>query len=107
MRPPLPALNLITTPGQRQVTLALAREIEQRGFTGRSVPSPFGTIAQCLGLAFATQRLAIASAIAPIYVQTTEEFAQSAAYLHEVSGRRFQFGIGIAHGPAWPMSAWA
>jgi alkanesulfonate monooxygenase SsuD/methylene tetrahydromethanopterin reductase-like flavin-dependent oxidoreductase (luciferase family) len=29
-----------------------------------------------------------------------EEFAQSAAYLHEVSAGRFQFGIGIAHGPA-------
>jgi alkanesulfonate monooxygenase SsuD/methylene tetrahydromethanopterin reductase-like flavin-dependent oxidoreductase (luciferase family) len=54
-------------------------------------------MAQCLGLAFATERIPFATAIAPIYAQTTEEFAQMAAYLHEVSGGRFQFGIGVAH----------
>ena len=41
-----------------------------------------------------------ATAIAPIYAATAEEFANSAAYLHEVSGGRFQFGIGVAHAPA-------
>jgi alkanesulfonate monooxygenase SsuD/methylene tetrahydromethanopterin reductase-like flavin-dependent oxidoreductase (luciferase family) len=96
----LPALNLAATPGQRLATLELAREIEHRGFEGISVASPFGTIGQCAGLAFATQRITFASAIAPIYAQTIDEFAQSAAYLHEVSAGRFQFGIGIAHGPA-------
>src|SRR5215213_4006090 len=96
----LPALNLAAEPGQRLATLELAREIERRGFSGISVASPFGTIGQCMGLAFATQRISFASAIAPIYGQTVEEFAQSAAYLHEVSAGRFQFGIGIAHGPA-------
>jgi alkanesulfonate monooxygenase SsuD/methylene tetrahydromethanopterin reductase-like flavin-dependent oxidoreductase (luciferase family) len=96
----LPGLNLAAMPGQRLATLELAREIERRGFAGISVASPFGTIGQCAGLAFATQRISFASAIAPIYGQTVEEFAQSAAYLHEVSAGRFQFGIGIAHGPA-------
>jgi alkanesulfonate monooxygenase SsuD/methylene tetrahydromethanopterin reductase-like flavin-dependent oxidoreductase (luciferase family) len=96
----LPGLNLAATPGQRLATLELAREIERRGFDGISVASPFGTIGQCAGLAFATQRITFASAIAPIYAQTVDEFAQSAAYLHEVSAGRFQFGIGIAHGPA-------
>ena len=96
----LPAINLAALPGQRLATLELAREIERRGFAGISVASPFGTIGQCAGLAFATQRISFASAIAPIYAQTVDEFAQSAAYLHEVSAGRFQFGIGIAHGPA-------
>ena len=96
-----PALNLAAAPGQRLATLDLAREIERRGFAGISVASPYGIIGQCAGLAFATNRMAIASAIAPIYAQTVDEFAQSAAYLHEVSGGRFQFGIGIAHGPAY------
>jgi alkanesulfonate monooxygenase SsuD/methylene tetrahydromethanopterin reductase-like flavin-dependent oxidoreductase (luciferase family) len=96
----LPALNLAAIPGQRLATLELAREIERRGFAGISVASPFGTIAQCAGLAFATRRIEFASAIAPIYAETVDEFAQSAAYLHEVSAGRFQFGIGIAHGPA-------
>jgi len=96
----LPALNLAAMPGQRLATLELAREIERRGFAGISVASPYGTIGQCAGLAFATRRIGFASAIAPIYAQTVDEFAQSAAYLHEVSAGRFQFGIGIAHGPA-------
>jgi alkanesulfonate monooxygenase SsuD/methylene tetrahydromethanopterin reductase-like flavin-dependent oxidoreductase (luciferase family) len=41
------------------------------------------------------------TAIAPIYARTPEDFAHSAAYLHEVSGGRFRFGIGIAHGPTY------
>jgi alkanesulfonate monooxygenase SsuD/methylene tetrahydromethanopterin reductase-like flavin-dependent oxidoreductase (luciferase family) len=97
----LPGLNLAAPPGQRLATLELAREIERRGFAGLSIASPFGCIGQCMGVAFATSRIPFASAIAPIYSQTVDEFAQSAAYLHEVSGGRFQFGIGIAHGPAY------
>jgi len=57
-------------------------------------------MSQCLGLAFATEHIRFATAIAPIYAATAEEFANGAAYLHEVSGGRFQFGIGIAHMPA-------
>lgn len=100
MPTPLPALNLIAAPGQRRATLDVAREIERRGFAGISVSSQYSNMSQCLGLAFVTQRIAFATAIAPIYAATTEEFANSAAYLHEVSGGRFQFGIGIAHAPA-------
>ncbi len=96
----LPALNLVAAPGRRRATLDLAREIEKRGFAGVSVSSQWSNMAQCLGLAFATERIPFATAIAPIYAQTAEEFAQAAAYLHEVSGGRFQFGIGVAHAPA-------
>jgi alkanesulfonate monooxygenase SsuD/methylene tetrahydromethanopterin reductase-like flavin-dependent oxidoreductase (luciferase family) len=96
----LPALNLIAPPGQRRATLELAREIERRGFAGISVSSQYSNMAQCLGLAFATERIPFATAIAPIYAQTADEFAQMAAYLHEVSGGRFQFGIGVAHPPS-------
>jgi alkanesulfonate monooxygenase SsuD/methylene tetrahydromethanopterin reductase-like flavin-dependent oxidoreductase (luciferase family) len=64
------------------------------------VSSQYSNMAQCLGLAFATERIPFATAIAPIYAQTAEEFAQIAAYLHEVSGGRFQFGIGVAHPPS-------
>jgi alkanesulfonate monooxygenase SsuD/methylene tetrahydromethanopterin reductase-like flavin-dependent oxidoreductase (luciferase family) len=63
------------------------------------VPSRFGNIAQCAGLALATERITFGTAIAPIYARTVEDFAHSAAYLHEISGGRFRFGIGIAHGP--------
>jgi alkanesulfonate monooxygenase SsuD/methylene tetrahydromethanopterin reductase-like flavin-dependent oxidoreductase (luciferase family) len=95
----LPALNLVAQPGQRRAALDLAREIERRGFAGISVSSQYSNMAQCLGLAFATERMPFATAIAPIYAQTVDEFAQMAAYLHEVSGGRFRFGIGVAHPP--------
>jgi alkanesulfonate monooxygenase SsuD/methylene tetrahydromethanopterin reductase-like flavin-dependent oxidoreductase (luciferase family) len=97
----LPALALMANPGERRATLEIAREIERRGFAGISVSSSFGNMSQCLGLAFATERIPFATAIAPIYAQAVDEFAQNAAYIHEVSGGRFQFGIGIAHAPAY------
>ena len=96
----LPALNLIAEPGQRRATLELAREIERRGFAQIQVSSSFANMAQCTGLAFATERIGFATAIAPIYAQTVEEFAHTAAYIHEISAGRFQFGIGVAHGPS-------
>jgi alkanesulfonate monooxygenase SsuD/methylene tetrahydromethanopterin reductase-like flavin-dependent oxidoreductase (luciferase family) len=96
-----PALNLVAAPGQRRATLEIAREIERRGFAGISVSSQYSNVAQCLGLAFATEHIPFATAIAPIYAQTVDEFANSAAYIHEVSRGRFQFGIGIAHAPAY------
>jgi alkanesulfonate monooxygenase SsuD/methylene tetrahydromethanopterin reductase-like flavin-dependent oxidoreductase (luciferase family) len=95
----LPALNLVASPGLGRATLDLAREIERRGFAGISVSSQYSNMAQCIALAFATEHIAFATAIAPIYAQTADEFAQMAAYLHEVSGGRFQFGIGVAHPP--------
>jgi alkanesulfonate monooxygenase SsuD/methylene tetrahydromethanopterin reductase-like flavin-dependent oxidoreductase (luciferase family) len=97
----LPALALMANPGERRLALATAREIERRGFAGISVSSSFGNMSQCAGLALATEHIPFATAIAPIYAQSVDEFAQNAAYLHEVSGGRFQFGIGIAHAPAY------
>ena len=99
MPDPLPALSLVAVPGRRRITLDIAREAERRGFAGIYVPSIFGNMAQCTALALATERLTLATAIAPIYARTVEDFSQSAAYIHEVSGGRFRFGIGVAHAP--------
>src|SRR5712692_10225729 len=96
----LPALSLVAVPGRRHVTLDVAREAERRGFSGLYVPSIFGNMAQCTALALATERIIFGTAIAPIYVRTVEDFAHSAAYIHEVSGGRFRFGIGVAHAPS-------
>jgi len=99
MPSPLPAISLVAVPGRRRQTLEIAREIERRGFSGIYMPSRYGNMAQCAGLALATERIAFGTAIAPIYAQTAKEFAAGAAYIHEVSGGRFRFGIGVAHGP--------
>jgi alkanesulfonate monooxygenase SsuD/methylene tetrahydromethanopterin reductase-like flavin-dependent oxidoreductase (luciferase family) len=99
MPEPMPAISLVAVPGRRRQTLEIAREIEKRGFSGIYMPSRYGNMAQCTGLALATERITFGTAIAPIYAQTAEEFAAGAAYIHEVSGGRFRFGIGVAHGP--------
>jgi alkanesulfonate monooxygenase SsuD/methylene tetrahydromethanopterin reductase-like flavin-dependent oxidoreductase (luciferase family) len=96
----LPALSLVAVPGRRQITLDVAREAERRGFSGIYVPSIFGNMAQSTALALATERLTFGTAIAPIYGRTVEDFAQSAAFIHEISGGRFRFGIGVAHAPS-------
>jgi alkanesulfonate monooxygenase SsuD/methylene tetrahydromethanopterin reductase-like flavin-dependent oxidoreductase (luciferase family) len=96
----LPALSLVAVPGRRQATLELAREIERRGFAGIYVPSIFSNMAQAVALAVGTNRIRFATAITPIYGRVTEDFAQASAYIHEISGGRFAFGIGVAHGPS-------
>ncbi len=100
MPDPMPALALVAVPGRRRQTLDVAREAERRGFCGIYVSSQFANMAQCTALAFATERLIFGTGIAPIYARTVEDFAQAAAYIHEVSGGRFRFGIGVAHAPS-------
>jgi alkanesulfonate monooxygenase SsuD/methylene tetrahydromethanopterin reductase-like flavin-dependent oxidoreductase (luciferase family) len=96
----LPAISLVAVPGRRRLTIDLAREIERRGFAGIFSPSMFGNMSLCEALAWNTERMPFGTAIAPIYARTVGDFAQSAAFMHEVSGGRFRLGIGVAHGPS-------
>jgi len=96
----LPAISLVAVPGRRSATLQLAREIERRGFAGIYAPSMFSNMSLCEALAHVTERIVFGTSIAPIYARTVGDFAQSAAFMHEVSGGRFRFGIGVSHAPA-------
>jgi alkanesulfonate monooxygenase SsuD/methylene tetrahydromethanopterin reductase-like flavin-dependent oxidoreductase (luciferase family) len=96
----LPAVSLVAVPGRRKATLALAGEIERRGFAAIYAPSLYSNMSLCEALAQATGRIVFGTSIAPIYARTVGDFAQSAAFLHEVSGGRFRFGIGVSHAPA-------
>jgi alkanesulfonate monooxygenase SsuD/methylene tetrahydromethanopterin reductase-like flavin-dependent oxidoreductase (luciferase family) len=96
----LPAVSLIAVPGRRRATLEIAREIERRGYPAIFAPSRFANMSLCEALAWSTGRVVFGASIAPIYSRTVEDFAQSAAFLHEVSGGRFRLGIGVAHGPS-------
>jgi alkanesulfonate monooxygenase SsuD/methylene tetrahydromethanopterin reductase-like flavin-dependent oxidoreductase (luciferase family) len=96
----LPAISLVAVPGRRRRTLEIAQEAERRGFAGIFVPSMFGNVSFCEAMAWGTERIPFGTAIAPIYSRTVGDFAQSAAAMHEVSGGRFRFGIGVAHGPS-------
>ena len=92
----LPAISLVAVPGRRSATLQLAREIERRGFPGIYAPSMFSNMSLCEALAHVTERIVFGTSIAPIYARTVGDFAQSAAFMHEVSGGRFRFGIASA-----------
>jgi alkanesulfonate monooxygenase SsuD/methylene tetrahydromethanopterin reductase-like flavin-dependent oxidoreductase (luciferase family) len=96
----LPALSLAAVPGRRRATLDLAREIERRGYAGIYCPSFGDGMGLCEALAFATERIPFGTAIANIYVRHAADYAQSASMIHELSGGRFRFGVGVSHGPA-------
>jgi alkanesulfonate monooxygenase SsuD/methylene tetrahydromethanopterin reductase-like flavin-dependent oxidoreductase (luciferase family) len=100
MPDPMPAISLVAVPGRRRVTVELAQQIERRGFAGIYVPSMFSNLSLCHALAWNTGHIPFGTAISPIYAATPGEFAQTAAFLHEVSGGRFRFGIGVSHQPA-------
>ena len=96
----LPAVSLVAVPGRRRATLEIAREIERRGFAGIYTPSVFANMSLCEALCHVTERIPFATSIAPIYARTVGDFAQSAAFMHEVSGGRFRLGVGVSHAPA-------
>ncbi len=95
----LPALALAAVPGRRRATLALAREIEARGFAGIYCASFGDGMGLCHSLAHVTERIPFGTAIANVYTRHVSDYAASAAMIHEISRGRFRFGIGVSHGP--------
>ena len=96
----MPAISLVAVPGRRKATLEAVRRIEAAGFAGIWSPSMFSNMSLCEALAHVTTTIPFATSIAPIYSRTVSDFAQSAAFIHEVSGGRFRLGIGVSHAPS-------
>ena len=94
-----PAVSLAAVPGRRQRTLELAQETERRGFSGIYCPSFGDGLSLCLGIAFSTKEIRFGTSIAHIYTRHASEFAHTASWIHEISGGRFDFGVGVSHGP--------
>jgi len=94
-----PAICVIATPGNRRAIIETAREAERRGWQGVYVPSRHSNMSVCEALAWNTERITFGTAIAPIYARSVSDFAEAGAFMHEVSGGRFRFGIGVAHAP--------
>lgn len=95
----LPALSLAAMPGRRRDTVALAGEIERRGFDGIYCASFGDGLGLCLSLAFATKSIRFGTAIANLYARTPFDMAQTASFIHEMSGGRFVLGLGVSHAP--------
>ena len=95
-----PALSLAAVPGRRSATLELAQQIEKEGYAGIYCPSMNDGMALCQGIAQVTRTIPFGTSIANIYTRHAYDFANTAAFIHEISGGRFRFGIGVSHGPA-------
>ena len=96
----MPALSLAAVPGRRKATIELATEIEKRGFAGIYGPSLGDSLALCEALAFATNEITFGTSIMPIYFRQVVDYASTVSFIHEISGGRFRFGIGVSHAPA-------
>ncbi len=97
---PKPAVSLVAVAGRRRATLDLAQRLEAEGFTGIYCPSPGDGMALCEALALVTREIPFGTSIAHLYTRHAFEWAQTAAVIHELSGGRFRFGVGVSHGPA-------
>ena len=98
---PKPAVGLVAVAGRRRATLEMAQRLEREGFTGLYCPSPGDGLALCEALALSTREIPFGTSIANIYTRHPFEYAQMAAVVHELSGGRFRFGIGVSHGPTY------
>ena len=94
-----PSVSLVAVAGRRRATLELAQRLEQEGFGGIYCPSPGDGLALCEALALTTREIPLGTSIANIYTRHPVDYAQTAAVIHELSGGRFRFGIGVSHGP--------
>ncbi len=95
-----PAVSLVAVAGRRKATLDFVQRLEQEGFTGIYCPSPGDGLALCEALALITREIPFGTSIAHIYTRHAFDWAQTAAVIHELSGGRFRFGVGVSHGPA-------
>ena len=94
-----PAVSLAAVAGRRQATLELAQRLEQEGFSGIYCPSFGDGMGLCEALALVTREIPFGTSIANIYTRHPYDYALSATLIHELSGGRFRFGIGVSHAP--------
>ncbi len=97
----MPALGMVATPGRRAQMIEIAKQADERGFTGIHVPSLSACIPFCQAVLAETKNIIVGTSIQPIYLQHPRELAANAALLHEISGGRFQMGIGVSHAPVY------
>ena len=95
---PMPALAFAAMHGRRRASLELAQELERREFAGLYCASFGDALGVCEALSLVTSRIRFGTAISIIYTRHPNDYAQTAALVHELSGGRFHFGIGVSHG---------
>lgn len=97
---PMPAVSIAAVPRRRRAVIEFAKELEQAGFSGLYMPSMSDALSLCTAVAMETNTIQIGTSIIPIYGRSPGDFAQTAAFIQEVSNNRFRFGVGVSHAPA-------
>lgn len=95
--PRMPSVSLAAMPGKRQKTIEAAQELERAGFRGVYCATFGGGIEFCQTLAHETKTLELGTSIANMYTRVPSDYATTAAFIQEVSGGRFRFGVGVSH----------
>src|SRR5262249_42356008 len=95
-----PAVSLAAIPRRRRATIEVAQQIEREGWSGIYCPSLGDGLGLCEALALSTREIPFGTSIANIYARHVSDYANTAALVHELSGGRFRFGIGVSHGPS-------
>jgi alkanesulfonate monooxygenase SsuD/methylene tetrahydromethanopterin reductase-like flavin-dependent oxidoreductase (luciferase family) len=96
-----PAVCIAAMPGRRRTMIELAQELERRGYAGIYTPSFVDGLGFCQALALSTKEIRLGTTIANIYTRHPTEYAATASMIHELSGGRFTFGIGVSHAPVY------
>ena len=94
-----PTLSLVAVGGRRRSTIGLAQEIEKRGYPGIYLPSFGDAMGLATAIALSTENIQFGTTVQPIYLRHPSDFANNASFIHEISGGRFRFGIGVTHAP--------
>jgi probable F420-dependent oxidoreductase len=97
----LPERGVLTFPEQfgAEQLVQLAQRLDERGYDSLWIPELFGRepIATAGYLLARTQRIAIGTAIANVYVRDPHATAQARQTLAELSGGRFLLGLGVSN----------
>jgi alkanesulfonate monooxygenase SsuD/methylene tetrahydromethanopterin reductase-like flavin-dependent oxidoreductase (luciferase family) len=99
--PPKPALSLAAVAGRRKAQVDLAVRLEDEGFHAVFSPSMADGMSLIEAVAMKTSRIGLGTGIANIYTRHPFEYACAASAIHELSGGRFVFGVGVSHGPIY------
>ena len=94
-----PYLFASDRPRQRKDVIALAQEVEARGFPGLFTESPGDNLALSLAVLDRTERIAVGTGIAGIYLRHPHTMATGASLIAELHPGRFLLGLGISHVP--------
>ena len=96
-----PALSFAAVPGRPRATIELAQEVEQARVRRALLPQLRGGLGALRGAGARRRTRSRSAPASPTSIRATPTTSpQTAAFIHEMTGGRFRFGVGVSHAPA-------